>query len=101
MPSRPVGPRLCVQFLWPVGRFERVFLFSGRRFQVHNVVTGRSSTIPHNKAMEQGVYKDFVLSADGRLMAFCGRFGAIHLLSARSKVPVPPFLPISTGFHWP
>lgn len=80
--------------------------------QVHNLANGRNTIIPHNKQMEQGSYKvkknkcfvlefqflniksfsydrctlqNFVLSPDGKLIAFQGQFGYIHLMSARSK----------------
>jgi U3 small nucleolar RNA-associated protein 18 len=59
--------------------------------QVHNIITGKNSIIPHNRAMEDGIYKDFVLSPDGRFIAFCGRFGYVHLLSARSKEWITSF----------
>ncbi|EFX75500.1 hypothetical protein DAPPUDRAFT_306709 [Daphnia pulex] len=53
--------------------------------QVHNLVNGRNTIIPHNKQMEKGSYKDFVLSPDGKLIAYQGQYGYIHLMSARSK----------------
>ena len=53
--------------------------------QVHNSITGRNGIIPHNRAMEDGIYKDFVFSPDGRFIAFSGRFGFVHLLRGRSK----------------
>jgi len=55
------------------------------QIQVHNLTSGKHSIIPHNKAMEQGSYKNFTVSPCGNLLAFQGRFGYIYLMSARSK----------------
>lgn len=53
--------------------------------QAYNLLNGRSVIIPHNKQMDKGSYKNFVLSPDGKLIAYQGQFGYIHLMSARSK----------------
>jgi len=55
------------------------------QIQVHNLISGKSTIIPHNKAMEQGSYKNFTISPDGNMIAFQGRFGYIYLMNARSK----------------
>ncbi|KAI9553896.1 hypothetical protein GHT06_019166 [Daphnia sinensis] len=53
--------------------------------QAYNLTNGRSVIIPHNKQMDKGSYKNFVISPDGKLIAYQGQFGYIHLMSARSK----------------
>ncbi|XP_057375284.1 U3 small nucleolar RNA-associated protein 18 homolog [Daphnia carinata] len=53
--------------------------------QAYNLINGRSVIIPHNKQMDKGSYKNFVLSPDGKLIAYQGQYGYIHLMSARSK----------------
>jgi len=59
--------------------------FQTGQIQVHNITSGKSFIIPHNKSMEQGSYKNFIVSPNGSIIAFQGRFGYIYLMSARSK----------------
>jgi len=54
-------------------------------FFVYDMIAGQSRKVPwRNKTSEQVTGK-FDVSPDGRLMAFVGRFGNIHLISGRTK----------------
>jgi len=54
-------------------------------FFVYDMIAGQSIQVPwRNKSSEHNTAK-FDISPDGKLLAFIGRFGYIHLVSSRSK----------------
>ena len=54
-------------------------------FFVYDMIAGQSTQVPwRNKSSEHNTAK-FDISPDGKLLAFIGRFGYIHLVSSMSK----------------
>jgi len=54
-------------------------------FFVYDMMIGKTIKVPwRNKTTEHNTQK-FEISRDGKLMAFIGRFGFIHIISARTK----------------
>ncbi|KAK2718117.1 U3 small nucleolar RNA-associated protein 18 homolog [Artemia franciscana] len=54
-------------------------------FHSYNLITGKVSRHGWNRNIEKGTAKKFKVSPDGKILAFFGRFGAIHILSAKTK----------------
>ena len=50
----------------------------------YDLNTEKSSKVPWNKAISEDGFKYFTASPDGQLLAFLGKDGAIHILSAKS-----------------
>ncbi|XP_066991740.2 U3 small nucleolar RNA-associated protein 18 homolog [Anabrus simplex] len=51
----------------------------------YDMMAGKSLRIATNQGLEITNMKNFEMSPDGRLIAVCGRFGNIYLLTARSN----------------
>uniref|UniRef100_A0A069DUX3 U3 small nucleolar RNA-associated protein 18 homolog n=1 Tax=Panstrongylus megistus TaxID=65343 RepID=A0A069DUX3_9HEMI len=54
-------------------------------FHVYDMMQGNSLTIHTHHSIGQTTMKKFEVSPDGKLIAVAGRFGQIHLLTAKSK----------------
>jgi len=54
-------------------------------FHVYDMMAGKISKIPWAKKVEEFTSQKFEVSPDGKIIAFKGRFGSIHLVSARTK----------------
>ncbi|KAI0237695.1 U3 small nucleolar RNA-associated protein 18-like [Lamellibrachia satsuma] len=53
-------------------------------FQCYDMMEGKIVRVPHLKGLEESMSK-FVVSPDGRFLAFLGAYGYIHLVSAKTK----------------
>ena len=54
-------------------------------FFVYDMMSGQSIKVPWKIRSQEFNSAKFEISPDGRLLAFVGRFGNIHLVSAKSK----------------
>lgn len=56
-----------------------------KKFHFYDMMAGKLHSVPPIKGLEETNMKKFVVSPDGRFLAFLGHYGRIHLLSAKSK----------------
>jgi len=54
-------------------------------FFVYDMMVGKSIKVPWKNKVEEHNSQKFDISRDGKLIAFVGRFGSVHVISARSK----------------
>lgn len=54
-------------------------------FYYYDMIAGKIIQVPAVKDMDQTNMKDFEVSPDGRVIAFQGKYGYIHLLTAKTK----------------
>ncbi|KAL3880630.1 hypothetical protein ACJMK2_032854 [Sinanodonta woodiana] len=65
---------------------EEVIMGSKHKsFYYYDMIAGKIVNVPWIKGLEENHMKYFEVSPDGRFLAFLGKYGAIHLLSAKSK----------------
>ncbi|XP_052076872.1 U3 small nucleolar RNA-associated protein 18 homolog isoform X3 [Mytilus californianus] len=65
---------------------EEVIMGSKHKgFHYYDMMVGKMISVPPIKGLEEVNMKRFVVSPDGRFLAFLGSYGNIHLLSAKSK----------------
>lgn len=65
---------------------EEVIMGSKHKgFHYYDMMAGRMISVPPIKGLEEINMKRFIVSPDGRFLAFLGSYGNIHLLSAKSK----------------
>ncbi|XP_060839965.1 U3 small nucleolar RNA-associated protein 18 homolog [Rhopalosiphum padi] len=56
-----------------------------RNFYCYDLMEGRSMFVPVHHNIGQTRMDNFCMSPDGKLIASCGKFGEIHLFTAKSK----------------
>lgn len=54
-------------------------------FYCYDMISGKLINVPRIKGLDGCAMKRFEVSPDGRYLAFLGRYGSIHLLTAQSK----------------
>ncbi|XP_063414833.1 U3 small nucleolar RNA-associated protein 18 homolog [Mytilus trossulus] len=65
---------------------EEVIMGSKHKgFHYYDMMVGKMISVPPVKGLGEVNMKRFVVSPDGRFIAFLGLYGSIHLLSAKSK----------------
>lgn len=56
-----------------------------KSFNYYDMMAGKVVNVPVIKGIEETQMKKFVVSPDGRHLAFLGRYGYIHLITAKTK----------------
>ncbi|XP_064609745.1 U3 small nucleolar RNA-associated protein 18 homolog [Liolophura sinensis] len=77
------NPILCAHFS---ASGEEVIMGSKHSsFHYYDMIGGKIVRVPKIKGLEENAMKKFIVSPDGRYLVFLGKYGHLHLLSAKSK----------------